>query len=456
MLIKGKTQLSRRDFMRTVGIGGAVAFGAAAANIVRIEAGDRIDPPGRARSSHSHEYPDVLPDYMADYIEPQNGYVGTTKVLGGLELFDERDHGFAQTVRRTSQKDWSGKWGEVILNAVQEKQANIAGMSTEQKEDMLWAGAMVQATDQIHVNMRYQHWEQINISPNKLELPAAEMTAKIKKVAKWYGAEMVGVAEINESMRPFVYKIGRTRGTYRGGWDGYEDSGRDIPWPYPYKYCIVCGNFEDLQTTKANTGGLNNIAVATECSDNDIYPVYLETVIRQLGYDAKAQPFAHKDIMEGPFAVAAGIGELGRSGLVVTPWGAHVRLYEVLTNMPLVPDKPIDFGLQDMCRVCKKCAENCPSGAISDATEPTEVMTTTRTLRWEWDPYKCMAYRITYGCATCAAVCVYSKPDSALHSVGRFMAKQKTLQPILRGIDDTFYGKYPKPRQLQEWAPWRI
>ncbi|AKG54203.1 reductive dehalogenase [Dehalogenimonas sp. WBC-2] len=452
----GNPQVSRRNFVKTIGLGSAIALGTAAASAVRIEAADEIDPPGRARSSHRHEYPDVLPGYMADNIEPREGYIGTTKIIGGLSLFDERDHGFAQTVRRTSQKDWSGKWGETVFKAVQEKNTYVASMSTEEKEDFIWASAMVQATDQIHVNMGPGRFEQIAIASNKLELSPADMTAKIKKVAKWYGAEMVGIAEINESMRPFVYKIGRTQGTYRGGWNGYEDTGRDIPWPYPYKYCIVCGNFEDLQTTKGNVGGLNNIAVATECSDDDIYPTYLETVIRQLGYDAKAQPFSNKDIMEGPFAVAAGIGELGRSGLVVTPWGAHVRLYEVLTNMPLIPDKPIDFGLQNMCRVCRKCADNCPSGAITDAVEPTEVMTTTSTVRWEWDPYKCMAYRITYGCSTCAAVCVYSKPNSALHNAGRFLAKQELVQPVLRGIDDLFYGKNPKPRQLSAWAPWRI
>jgi epoxyqueuosine reductase QueG len=32
----------------------------------------------------------------------------------------------------------------------------------------------------------------------------------------------------------------------------------------------------------------------------------------------------------------------------------------VLINTPIVPDKPIDFGLQSFCRHCKTCAETCP------------------------------------------------------------------------------------------------
>ena len=37
----------------------------------------------------------------------------------------------------------------------------------------------------------------------------------------------------------------------------------------------------------------------------------------------------------------------------------------MLTNMPLVPDEPIDFGLQSFCETCRVCARSCPSRAIS-------------------------------------------------------------------------------------------
>ena len=54
-------------------------------------------------------------------------------------------------------------------------------------------------------------------------------------------------------------------------------------------------------------------------------------------------------------------------GLLITPrLGPRVRLGVVTTDLPLVPDPPGDDpSVIDFCDFCKKCAENCPPGAIS-------------------------------------------------------------------------------------------
>ena len=42
-----------------------------------------------------------------------------------------------------------------------------------------------------------------------------------------------------------------------------------------------------------------------------------------------------------PIAIDAGLGQLGRMGLIVTPkYGPRVRLAKVITDMPLVPNDP--------------------------------------------------------------------------------------------------------------------
>ena len=61
-------------------------------------------------------------------------------------------------------------------------------------------------------------------------------------------------------------------------------------------------------------------------------------------------------------AMAAGIGYLGRNGLLVHPeYGSAIRLVSILTDMPLRTDSPIDTD----CGDCFECVAACPVGAIS-------------------------------------------------------------------------------------------
>jgi epoxyqueuosine reductase len=63
-------------------------------------------------------------------------------------------------------------------------------------------------------------------------------------------------------------------------------------------------------------------------------------------------------------AVAAGLGHIGRSGLVVHPdHGACVRYASVLTDFEFTPDA----STQTTCSNCRKCIAVCPAGAISDS-----------------------------------------------------------------------------------------
>jgi len=62
-------------------------------------------------------------------------------------------------------------------------------------------------------------------------------------------------------------------------------------------------------------------------------------------------------------AVGAGLGWLGRNNLLITPqFGARVRLVTILTDLPLVPDRP----LIEECGDCIACLSVCPAGAIKE------------------------------------------------------------------------------------------
>ena len=60
---------------------------------------------------------------------------------------------------------------------------------------------------------------------------------------------------------------------------------------------------------------------------------------------------------------AAGLGWRGRNNLLVNEkYGSQIRLVTVLTDLPLVSNKPVD---QD-CGSCHRCVNLCPSGALGE------------------------------------------------------------------------------------------
>jgi epoxyqueuosine reductase QueG len=129
-------------------------------------------------------------------------------------------------------------------------------------------------------------------------------------------------------------------------------------------------------------------------------------------------------------------------GLLMTPrLGPRVRLGVVTTNLPLVSDPPgDDASVIDFCLVCKKCATNCPVGAIpcDDRTRVDDG------LRWAIDPETCYRYWNVIGtdCATCMRVCPYSHPDSPAHNLVRVaIRKSATARRVMLWLDDVFYGK---------------
>ena len=79
-------------------------------------------------------------------------------------------------------------------------------------------------------------------------------------------------------------------------------------------------------------------------------------------------------------AVAAGLGEIGESGLLLTPkYGARQRVSALITDAPLAQDAL--YADEDICRHCGNCARTCMVGALSgDGTVSVELEG--KTLTW--------------------------------------------------------------------------
>src|SRR2546428_2445943 len=83
----------------------------------------------------------------------------------------------------------------------------------------------------------------------------------------------------------------------------------------------------------------------------------LEGYIKELGYTAIRG-------VSNPQAagLASGVGELGRNGLLIhRKFGARIHMPDpIMTDLPLVADEPVDNGVEDFCKICRKCAIHCP------------------------------------------------------------------------------------------------
>lgn len=222
------------------------------------------------------------------------------------------------------------------------------------------------------------------------------MTAQVKRAARFYGASLVGITKIDKK---WVYS--------------HDRQGDPITIPDHFTCAVVMGIEMDpigIGTTPALTA---SAAVGIIYSKMAFLVACLGEFIRNLGYDAIQM--GNDTALSIPLAVDAGLGELGRHGLLITPeFGSRIRICKVFTDLPLVCDRPRECGVQETCRTCRKCAEECEVEAISFEDEPTfEPVCKSNNpgvLKWPVDAEKCYGFWCENGgdCSTCIAVCPYT------------------------------------------------
>jgi reductive dehalogenase len=167
----------------------------------------------------------------------------------------------------------------------------------------------------------------------------------------------------------------------------------------------------------------------------------LEAAIRAAGHAAKAHYDAHYDVILPPLAVAAGLGEMGRHNILIADrYGSRVRIGAVTTDLPIAPGRPRSLGAERFCRICGRCADRCPSRALSRGGR--EVVRGVP--KWPTNVERCMAYwrRVGTDCGICMAVCPFSHGNNAFHNFVRFLVRRLPwLDRPLRWMDDLFYGR---------------
>ncbi|MBW2340027.1 MAG: reductive dehalogenase [Deltaproteobacteria bacterium] len=277
----------------------------------------------------------------------------------------------------------------------------------------------------------------------RVNLTPEEATERIKGYVQNRGADLVGITELNPL---WVY-------SHRGEifYENWEDWGREIKVEHKYAVVFAMEMSFDMVGTGPHT------PTAIESMGNYAKGAYIATqlasFIANLGHSAAASHFRHYEALMVPLAVDAGLGELGRLGYLVTKeLGPRVRLGVVTTDLPLIPDKPVDIGVQDFCRICKKCAVCCPSNSIPVEKNQTVV---NGLRRWKLNDETCFEYwgKIGTDCNVCMRVCPWSHARTFPHRIIlELITRNKSARRIFSIMDDIFYGKRPKVKAIPKWA----
>jgi ferredoxin len=273
------------------------------------------------------------------------------------------------------------------------------------------------------------------VAPLRVERPPEEWTAILKKYARSYGAVDAGVAKL----QPYhVYShIGRGTGVY------------GAPVELDHRWALAF----TVEMDHGRIGRAPAAPVVEESARQYVegakIALILAAMIRRLGYPARAHIDGNYRVIAPLVARDAGLGEIGRMGLLMTPrLGPRVRLGVVTTDLPLVADGAgDDASVLDFCTICRKCAANCPVAAIPSG----ERVSIDDGLRWAIDSESCFRYWNLVGtdCATCVRVCPYSHPDTALHNLVRWaIGRSPAARRTMLWMDDVFYGK--KPRSIDK------
>lgn len=262
-----------------------------------------------------------------------------------------------------------------------------------------------------------------------------QMSRNVKSVARDLGASEVGICKFDK------------RWVYSHSFHWRTDEHKEFNLPDSVKYVVVLLFEMDYAICRKSPTWHAWTAAGKGYSDMAYVTPMVAQFIRSLGY--LAIPSGNDSAISIPYAIDAGLGELGRHGMLITPlFGPRVRIGKVFTDMPLFPDKPIEFGVMEYCKKCKKCAKMCPLQCIQygeRTTQPNNISNASGQLKWPIDAEKCFVFwaRNQGSCMNCIRVCPFNKPKGVLHTVVRWFVKNASwLDSFLIKMDDLLgYGK---------------
>lgn len=171
------------------------------------------------------------------------------------------------------------------------------------------------------------------------------------------------------------------------------------------------------------------------------------------------EPFTdNSPIREVSAAFHAGLGRRGKNGLILHPkYGSYVFIGEVVTDLVLQPDQPLNPG---ECIGCGKCQKVCPKGALqSDGSVCLERCRSHITQKkgelTDWEIGQIQDGGLIWGCDICNDVCPMNQEAKVLTPVPEFLESAvavldaQTAERLLKTRAYNYRGKKTILRNIQ-------
>lgn len=267
-------------------------------------------------------------------------------------------------------------------------------------------------------NTPMHSWDQTDVIEEQFDWGSGKRAADmIRSTARLFGAVRVGIAKFDK------------RFVYDPLYDAVDE--RTLSWekdfPFKPKSVIVIATPMDYDNVATAPSWTSEGATGNGYSDMGKIACQVAKFIRGCGYNAVG---AGNDLANSvAYAILAGLGEGGRNGSCIMPGvGPRVRICKVFTNIDFEDayDQPHTWGIREFCKSCMKCAEACPSGAVSKDVEPSYYPTYEFSdepdytwnnhvgiKKWHSDAKRCFNFWMDNdtSCLNCVASCTFNEPD---------------------------------------------
>jgi len=179
--------------------------------------------------------------------------------------------------------------------------------------------------------------------------------------------EPTGTPVPGEDLTDDIRRLAREMGFGEVGFTGYDRHYTFASYKrwarYPHAICLAMEQ-DYYQTQSLPSLEAEEAHYGTYEIQQDLC-LKLGNYIRSRGYHAQIHGAGEQTSVFIPMFVAAGLGQLGANGQLLSPhFGSRARLIIITTDAPVTYNEAEDYGIHNFCKECQVCVNRCPGRAL--------------------------------------------------------------------------------------------